>query len=180
MWPLCSKPPALAFFAAPSYERLCFGKPCIPSRRHTGELCFDGSAVCLMSSLGLSEKRDAHRFGPLSRADCCHGVNTFFYPVGIGRPFRGDFSPAKFDCAVQHWPIRRADCLVMCPCHDGWRARAGMQTIRFAARSGLRSRAGASGMGALGGRAGTPTHPLARWRTRSPPVYTHPHPHFTK
>jgi len=35
----------------------------------TSRLCLVGSAVCLMSSCRLSE-RDAHRFGPLSRAEC--------------------------------------------------------------------------------------------------------------
>lgn len=44
----------------------------------TGRLCLYGSAACLTSSLGLSEKRSAHRFDPLITADCLAPVNTFF------------------------------------------------------------------------------------------------------
>ena len=35
----------------------------------TSRLCLNESAACLMSSLGLSEKRSAHRFDPLITAD---------------------------------------------------------------------------------------------------------------
>ena len=86
----------------------------------------------------------------------------------LGPIFFGRFFPC---CSAAFGPI----CLVMTGYMTCKRARAGMQTLRFAARSGLRSRHGRV-MTHASRRAHAHPHPPTRARTDATHHSIHPHP----
>lgn len=86
----------------------------------------------------------------------------------LGPIFFGRFFPC---CSAAFGPI----CLVMTGYMTCKRARAGMQTLRFAARSGLRSRHGRV-MTHARRRAHAHPHPPTRARTGATHHSIHPHP----
>lgn len=142
----------------------------------TGRLCLYGSAACLTSSLGLSEKRGASSFRPPYNSRLLsggqHHSKTFFITrrvrvaVRCAGPtiFLADF----YNCAVQQNAESPRDVIVMTCKRAGARVPA---DVNHPVDRGIASWA-RHAQACPRACARTPTHPLARGRARSPTVYT--------